>query len=85
MHKGVKDWVLVIALAIFFAEPSWATEDVALAKDLTVVITLLGMPCTEVVSIQRQGESDNIATCKTGDRYRVHVNAEGRVVAEKQE
>jgi len=55
-----------------------------LLKDLTSVIMLLGLPCGQVVSAKRQGENDHIATCKNGSRYRVFVNADGRVVAQKQ-
>ena len=54
-----------------------------MAKDLTTVITLLGLPCGEVVKVEPKGENDNVATCKDGHRYRVYVNADGRVVAEK--
>lgn len=84
MNKHVKGWILLIALTAFFAGSSQAADDAALAKDLTAVITLLGLPCGQVVSVKRQGENDNVATCKDGNRYRVFVNAEGRVVAEKQ-
>lgn len=55
-----------------------------LAKDLTSVIALLGLPCGEVVSVVHKGDNDNIATCKDGHRYHVFVNADGRVVAQKQ-
>jgi hypothetical protein len=83
MNKGTKVWILIIALAGLPAHPLLAADDAALAKDLTAVITLLGHPCGQVVSVQRQGDNDNIATCQDGNRYRVYVNAEGRVVAEK--
>ena len=83
MKKGVKSWVLVVLSLAFFAGPAQAADDAALAKDLTAVITLLGLPCGQVVSVKRQGDNDNIASCKDGNRYRVFVNAEGRVVAEK--
>ena len=71
-------------LASVFAQPSPAAEDAALLKDLTSVITLLGLPCGKVVSAKRQADNDHIARCKNGSRYRVFVNAEGRVVAQKQ-
>lgn len=58
--------------------------EVPLLKDVTSVITLLGMPCGEVVAAKRQNENDHIASCKNGNRYRVYVNGEGRVVAQKQ-
>ena len=71
-------------LAALVAGPSPAAGDVTLLKDLTAVIMLLGLPCGQVVSAKRQAENDHIALCKNGNRYRVFVNAEGRVVAHKQ-
>ena len=59
-------------------------DDVELSKDLTSVIVLMGLPCGQVVSVQRLAENDHMTTCKTGDRYRVFVSPEGRVVAQKQ-
>lgn len=61
-----------------------SAPDPAVAKDLTSVITLLGLPCGAVVKVQNRGENDNLATCRDGNRYRVYVNADGRVVADKQ-
>lgn len=77
---------LIFALAALAAAPAPApaAEDVTLLKDLTAVITLLGLPCGQVVSAKRQADNDHIATCKNGMRYRVFVNAQGRVVAQKQ-
>ena len=75
---------LVFPLAALFAQPTSAAEDATLLKDLTSVIRLLGLPCDHVVSAKRQADNDHIATCKSGQRYRVFVNAEGRVVAQKQ-
>ena len=43
----------------------------------------LGLPCGQVISAQRLGDNDYLATCKDKNRYRVYVNAQGRVVAEK--
>jgi len=53
-------------------------------QDLTAVIALQALPCGQVVSAVRQGENDYIASCQDGNRYRVFVNSEGRVVALKQ-
>jgi hypothetical protein len=75
---------LIFSLTALFAGPSPAAENVALLKDLTSVIMLLGLPCGEVVSAKRQADNDHIASCKNGNHYRVFVNAEGRVVAQKQ-
>jgi len=71
-------------MATFFAVPSLAADDVALRKDLTAVIALLGLPCGQVVAATRVKDNEHIATCQDGKRYRVFVNAEGRVVAQKQ-
>jgi hypothetical protein len=71
-------------MSTFFAGQSRAAEDAALLKDLTSVIALLGLPCGQVVSATRLKDNDHVATCKDGNRYHVFMNAEGRVVAQKQ-
>jgi len=75
---------LMFSLAALQSGPAPAAEDVTLLKDLTSVIALLGMPCDRVVSARRQADNDHIAACENGNRYRVFMNAEGRVVAQKQ-
>ena len=75
---------LILSLAALLAGPSPAAEDVTLLKDLTSVIMLLGLPCGQVVSVKRLADKDYLPSCKDGNRYRVFVNAEGRVVAQKQ-
>lgn len=73
-------------LAIVFAlgaAPSFAADNGSLAKDLTATISLLGLPCGQVVSVVTQGNRDYLATCSDKNRYRVYVNAQGRVTAEK--
>ncbi len=74
---------LLPALALLVMTPAFSADNSALAKDLTASITLLGLPCGQVVSVTPQGERDNLATCSDGNRYRVYVNAQGRVAAEK--
>ena len=78
---------LVAATMISYAGTPLAAEDAAsevtVAKDLTAVIALQGLPCGQVVSATPQGEDDYVASCQDGNRYRVFVNAEGRVVVEK--
>ena len=71
-----------IALLLAFPVGPSVAQDAALLKDLTSVIALLGHPCGQVISAKRQGDNDHIASCKNGKRYRVFVNAEGRVVAQ---
>ena len=75
---------LLLALAALIAGPVPAAQDAALLKDLTSVIALLGLPCGKVVSAQKKGDNDHIAACSNGMRYRVFVNPQGRVVAQKQ-
>jgi hypothetical protein len=84
MSKRVKGWPLIVVMTAFFAGPSLAADEVSLTKDMTAVIALLGLPCGQVVSVKRLGDNDHIASCQDGNRYRVFLNAEGRVVAQKQ-
>lgn len=70
--------------ALLAAAPAPAADDAAQRKDLTAVIALSGEPCGEVVSYEERGENDFLAVCRDGNRYRVSVNAEGRVVVERQ-
>ena len=69
------------AFALADAPPA---SGVPLEKDLTAVIALQGLPCGQVVSVKQLGDNDYVATCKDGNHYHVFVNADGRVVAEKQ-
>jgi len=75
---------LTLGLATFFAVPSFAADDESVKKDLTAVIALQGLPCGEVLSVTTRGDNDHIASCKDGNRYHVFLNAQGRVVVEKQ-
>lgn len=84
MCKQTKRGYVIIAMMLLVAGPSLAQDDAELRKDLTSVIALLGLPCGEVVSVTRLGENNNVAVCKDGNRYRVYINDEGRVVAQKQ-
>jgi hypothetical protein len=81
MRKPILGMAMAMAMAVL-ATSALAAD--ALTKDLTSTIALLGLPCGEVVSAKKVGEHDYIATCKDKNRYRVFVNAQGRVVAEKQ-
>jgi hypothetical protein len=59
------------------------TQETTLLKDLTAVIALLGLPCGQVVSATPVKGDDHLATCQDGNRYRVFIDAQGRVVARK--
>ena len=60
-----------------------APGDMPVDADLTAVIALQGLPCGKVVEARQQATDDYLATCEDGHRYRVFVNADGRVVVEK--
>lgn len=73
----------IVVLAALLPGQAMSAED-PLLKDLASAIAVLGLPCGPVVSASRQAENDHIATCKNGNRYRVFINPQGRVVALKQ-
>ena len=74
-----------VLVAGLLAVPSLAqNDDETLKKDLTVVIALHGLPCGQVVAVTVLAENDYAASCEDGNKYRVYLNAAGRVVAEKQ-
>ena len=73
-----------LLMAAFLVVPSFAADDAALKKDMTSVIALQGLPCGQVIAVKVNGENDYACSCKDGNRYRVYMNAAGRVVVEKQ-
>ncbi|MDQ6916614.1 MAG: hypothetical protein M3023_02200 [Pseudomonadota bacterium] len=77
-------WALAVLTAACFTAPALAADDPSTRKDLFTVITLQGLPCGEVVSVATRGDNDHVASCKDGNRYRVFLNPQGRVVVEKQ-
>jgi hypothetical protein len=83
MKKRVKGLTLMVVMTAFSAGLSLAAEEVPLARDMAAVIALHGLPCGQVVSVKRQGDNDHVASCQDGNRYRVFLNPEGRVVAQK--
>jgi len=72
-----------LAISFLGASIAIAADDPKQRQDLSAVIALQGKPCGEVVSYVVQGDNDFTATCKDGNRYRVHVK-DGRVIVEKQ-
>jgi len=73
----------LLACALLLPVALFAADDPAQRRDLTAVIALQGLPCGEVTSYEVKGDRDFVATCKDGNKYRVFVNAEGRVVVRK--
>ncbi|MDQ6923394.1 MAG: hypothetical protein M3Z74_04415 [Pseudomonadota bacterium] len=84
MNNRVTYCAIALLMAAGFAVPSLAADDAAMKKDLFTVITLQGLPCGEVVSVTTRGDNNHVASCKDGNRYHVFLNAQGRVVVEKQ-
>ena len=74
---------LIVAMTLFSATAASAADNASLAKDLTATISLLGLPCGQVVNVVTQGDRDYIATWSERNRSRVYVNPQGRVAAEK--
>ena len=75
--------LLAASFALIGIATVQAADSSALAKDLAASLALLSLPCGQVVSVSSQSERDHLVTCSDGNRYRVYVNAQGRVAAEK--
>ena len=73
-----------LLVAASLVAPSFAADTETLKKDMTSVIALQGLPCGQVVAVKVNAENDYACSCKDGNRYRVYMNAAGRVVVEKQ-
>jgi hypothetical protein len=84
MNKFIVTVASSLTVAALFAVPLFAVDEEALKKDLTAVIALQGLPCGQVVAVKEQAENDYAASCQDGNKYHVYVNAEGRVMVEKQ-
>ena len=83
MNKRIVALTRSLFLTALLAVPLVAADDEALKKDLTAVIALQGFPCGQVVSVKTQAENDYAVLCKDENKYRVYLNAAGRVVVEK--
>jgi hypothetical protein len=81
MIGGMRSFAAMAAITVLGAGTAGAAETIS--KDLTSTLALLGVPCDQVVSSQRLGDNDYLATCKNKNSYRIYVNPQGRVVAEK--
>ncbi|HEX9473987.1 MAG TPA: hypothetical protein VF931_07345 [Steroidobacteraceae bacterium] len=84
MGPGISAFALTVLAATAASTPLFAADDASMVRDLKVTIALQGLPCDEVTHAKRNGDSDYVATCRDGHRYHVFVNAQGRVVVEKQ-
>ena len=87
MSRLLQSLALVAATMMSYPGTTLAADtpasDVPVATDLAAVIALQGMPCGKVVSASQLGKDEYVASCQDGNRYRIFVNADGRVVVEK--
>ena len=83
MNKRTAVLAQSLVVAAFFAVSSFAPDEEALKKDLTAVIALHGLPCGQVVAVKEQAANDYAVSCEDGNKYRVYMNADGKVVVEK--
>jgi hypothetical protein len=84
MNERLMRCAIAFLMAASPAAQSLAADEAAVKKDLFTVITLQGLPCGEVVSVTSRADNDHVASCKDGNRYHVFLNAQGRVVVERQ-
>lgn len=84
MSTRLTGWAGVVGMALLIAASARASQSAPLLQDLTALIALHGQSCGQVVTAVRQSDSDYLASCEDGKRYRVFMSAAGRVVVEKQ-
>lgn len=60
------------------------THEEHVKRVLFSLVALTGGDCDEVVDFQRVSPKDHVAACSNGKRYRVRVQATGRVAVEAQ-
>lgn len=76
---------LILCLALGIPGIAMAQEnDAKVKKDLKTVLALQGKTCNEITGLENLGENDYLVTCKDGNRYRIRVNEDDRVVIEEQ-
>ena len=86
---SIRAWAMALVGVVTtgFVGTALAAEEspgnVSVTQDLTAVIALQGLPCGKVVNATQQGKDDYVASCENGNRYRVFVGADGRVIVEK--
>jgi hypothetical protein len=73
----------LFSLTLFGLAGAVVAQAPSTGADLKATIALNGFPCDQVVQSKRNADSDYTATCKDGNRYRVYVDATGRVVVKK--
>jgi hypothetical protein len=83
VNRRERSLILTATALASYSELSCAqNQDISDAEDLTAVIALQRKPCGRVVSVNKRGDDDYVATCEDGNRYHVFVR-DGRVIVEK--
>jgi hypothetical protein len=82
--KTLQLGAVILAVAGLFCVNMAVANDSSMAADLKATIALQGKPCDEIASSKRTADSDYAVACKDGNRYHVYVNAQGRVIVDKQ-
>ena len=84
--------VAVVAGPVFSAISGSTIATTAMLGTLMVPVmlargyhpTMATGPVMAIGAVDKQGDSDYIASCQDGNRYRVFTNAQGRVLVQKQ-
>lgn len=66
-------------------EEKTRTHEEIIRADLAEILELQGRPCREVVRLESDDRLDYRVECDSGDRYRIHVSAEGQVKVRAQQ
>ena len=75
--------LLLLSLAIGNSSDAIAQEsDAKVKKDLKTVLALQGKTCNDIDRLESLGENDYLVTCKDGNRYRIWIDADDRVIVE---
>lgn len=72
---------LSCASTLVLGSPLYAAD---ISGDLKATIVLQGLPCDQVAQQSRNADSDYNVSCKDGNQYHVFIDAQGRVVVQKQ-
>ena len=83
MARHTANLLPMLALLAAMALPRHAAADIDLRADLSAAIALLGLPCGKVLEATPLGRKEHLVRCSDGHRYRLFVDADGRLVAEK--
>ena len=85
MRTTVKLHLLLLLLSLAIGTSSVAIaqdSDAKVKKDLKTVLALQGKTCNDIDRLESLGENDYLVTCKDGNRYRIWIDADDRVIVE---